>query len=629
MKKIIVFSLFILIFLTSCNNVSDFLFETEQNIEIRSIDNGFIYNGGESFPISISFDREIVPDLFTVAIFDDMGTSWGETAIEIPEVEQEYHTSLIIPDLLPQGKYIFHIRVFESEQEIYFKEITIFKTDFEYTIEQLYSMPHETKAGKDVLIKAVVQSPENIDPFLRWSLNNLILNEGYLSEGLDVLNWQAENDNGLYSIHLEVFPEFCDYSFNSSVFSTTEIVVSDQSINETDSFEPVEDYSLLYHFSGELNPVNESEFEINQTGLLILDSIDNIFGYTFSESNGISATGLILPEKSGKLTPFSINGRVALTGDFTAGNLISFESELHPLFDVSIDNSGNLLFTSGDIISRSAFSVHNITDFTLSIIPKESGIEVYWYYDGKNGGSDYLEIAIPDIGQEQTVLIGGSETGNSADMFLDELGVYVGDMDNSTTDANQFNRVKAYDLGENLLSAEGFDGQILPEVFTDFNNVLSVENGFLSVQKGSRVLLDTFTKSINDIEFIFSFPPVENGESGNIWKLYVTDEFDNELFSFNETDLVSETDVNTGFLTKKLRFSLITREDSVEIISRNNGFLNKVLNEIKPGELLTLFFETNVENNKESLLDFYIIFTNIDLIIPQMFVTERDVENLL
>nr|MDA3810256.1 hypothetical protein [Spirochaetaceae bacterium] len=574
MKKIIISSLFILISFSSCSDVSDFLFETEQNIQIRSIDSGYILKGGESFPVTIEYDREIVPDEFSVTIFDDSGTFRGETILEFPLIEGKFETSLLVPDELPQGKYIFHIRVFESGKEISFKEVIIFKSDKDLSITQLYSLPHQTLSNKIVQISAEIKSSLTIDPFLRWSLNGLILKEGYLSEGLDSLNWLSDEENGLYSIKLEVFPESCDASLQSSVFDFAEIIVSDQFAGETGSLTPDDLYSLLFHFSGDLKLANDLGFEVVESGELQPESIDNRLGYSFTEQTGLFISGESLPVRSGQITPFSISGRVLIPGIFTGGNLITISESQKPILSLSIDNSGYLDLLINGELSKSRFTLFEMTDFTLSIIPDENGIGVRWFYNGIAGGSDFLQTNFKEIISEQMVVLGGSETLSGADVFIDELGIFTGKQEQSSVDGNQFVRVKKHLLGDNFIAADGFD---------------SIEkDGFLKVLPGDVVLLDTFVKSINDTDFVISFPERSPENLSDSWELFLTDQDGVSLFSFTDRDVVKETDLITGFVSEKIRFSLIIKKESIELVSKNDESLNKVIKGLKPGDIVSL-----------------------------------------
>jgi len=614
MNKIVTGTLFILIFLFSCSDVSDFLFETEQNIQIRSINNGSVYQGGDSLPLTFSFDREIIPEEFTVTIFDDLGTSWGETTIDIPLVEDEFPTSLIVPEQLPQGKYIFHIRVFENDQEISFKEIIIFKTESDYRIEQLYSLPHQTNSGKQVLIKAVVDSPFDEDPFLRWSTGETLLNEGYLSDGLDSLNWISEDENGLYTIKLEVFPESCDSTFQSNIYDTTEIIVSDQIIIETNSLAPDDVYSLLFHFSGDFLPTDENNFDVVNYGEINSESISNILGYSLSVNTGLKAVGPALPTISDEITSFSISGRAVIADEINSGNVISISDSDNSILSLNINSSGFLELSINEVVSTSLFSLFDITDFTISVIPLEEQIEIRWYFNGINGGFDILETEFVSINGEQICIIGGSETITGSSIFLDELGIFVGNPEHSTIDGEQFYRVKKYLLGENLIAADGYDG---------------MDDGLLEINPGQEILLGSFVKSVKDTEFVLSIPEPESGESDDKWALVLRDEFGSELFSLNSDDAIHEMDIKTGLTSQKIRFSLLTDEELVEINVKNNELKNRELTDLHPGDMISLFFETNVENSNKSYIDFFIIYANFDNQIPEKIATYQEEEKFL
>jgi hypothetical protein len=619
MKRKLAISFIIIIFLLSCSDVSDFLFETDQNIQVRSVNNGSVYQGGDSFPLTIFHDREITPDSFSVSIFDSHGISWGETVVEIPASEGEYITSLIIPDELPQGKYIFHIRVFESSREIAFREVILFKTDKEYAIEQLFSLPHETEAGKDVLIQAEVQSPDGTDPFLRWTLDGQVLKEGFLSLGLETLHWLSGEENGLYVIQLEVFPEYCDSSYTSSVKSSIEIVVNDLAILNAHNLSPDRDYSLLFHFAGDFESSGTSDLAIEKNGSLKFHSVGDSLGYVFSEESGLKVSGRILPVASGEITPFSISGRVAFGESFSGGDLLIVNSGIDSVLSLAVDDLGYLFCTINETESKSLFPIHKVTDFTVSFIPGDKGLTVRWFYDGFYGGSDFLNTEFVYAEVYQTALLGGHEGNPGANVFIDELGVYIGKNRQSAVDAEQFRRNRKYHLGTNLIDAKGYDGA---------DDGVSLEEGNLLVKPGQRILLSRFYKSIKDTEFILSFPdrPASGTDS---WKIILTGSDGELLATITENNLIRDTDAVTGHLTEKIRFSLKTEEKNIKLVVEGNESPDQVLSGIFPGDLLSLFFETNVENKNSSFVDSFVIFTKIKTLKPEMAVSPQVEEKLL
>lgn len=609
MKKVLTLSL-ILTFLFSCDGVSDFLFEMDQAISVRSIENGSIYNGGSSFPITINFDRTIVPEVLSITIFDDEGILWGNTEVLIPLSDEEFSTSLLVPDELPEGKYIFHIRIYENGHKISFKELIIFKTDSDYGIEQLLSTPNETEAGKDVLVQAILQYPESGDPFLRWSVNGNLLKEGFLSQGMDILYWLADEKNGLYNINLELFPESVDSSMVSSVFASTEIVVTSHPLMEPDSLLPEDVYSLLFHFNGDLESVSPNEFSIVETGRVKVRSLKNQLVYEFSEKIGITATGSIIPQESGVITPFSVNGRISLSEFPAPGSFLQMSDNGQNLFSVDVSHSGHLIFSIGGRQSVSLFAITDGTNFSLQVIPIDDSIEIRWFYNGNPGGSDFISGDFPLISDTQTLHIGGSETIIGAPLILDELGFYVGDRENSSVDRAQFSRIKEYSLKEHLIDAEGFD------------NI----DGARMIEPGSKFFISSFTLSLWDTEVVLSFPLVDSDDS---YEVIVEDHEENSLVVISDKYSVEETDYNTGLVSRKLRLSLEFNELENVFELKMAGELFKVLNSFIPGDMLSLFLETNVENKSSYPLDYYIIFTNIDSVVPKMIVTNEDVDNLL
>ena len=80
------------------------------------------------------------------------------------------------------------------------------------------------------MLKAELEIPSGLDPYLRWSWKGKVLARGTLSKGFGQILWVAPSDQGVYTITLELFPssppEDSDYTFLSSLMLSTDIFVT-------------------------------------------------------------------------------------------------------------------------------------------------------------------------------------------------------------------------------------------------------------------------------------------------------------------------------------------------------------------------------------------------------------------
>ncbi|MBN2658763.1 MAG: hypothetical protein JXR86_17045 [Spirochaetales bacterium] len=612
MKKKLLFLSVLILSLFSCNDVSDFLFETEQSVEIRTVDSGAIFYGGESIPLDILSVKAAVPEKYTVTIIDELGVNWGETTVLIENPEEEYASSLVVPPELPSGKYIFHISVFENDVLIADEDLTIFKAESAYLINELISLPQETVTGKDVFIQASITAPSERDPFLRWRLEGSILSEGYLSEGSDTLYWKAGDKTGLYSIELEVFPEQVSAELVSSIRDSVVIVVSDKELLETGSLQPEEDYSFLYHFAGDLIPVNPEKFVHSLIGVVGAKAYNNYFLYTLSGNNGIAATGPILPSQERLLTPFSINGRFSLSLPPSTGNILLIEDEEGFLCSLSALEGGYLKLDLDGLesVSEVPFDYEVLTELTVHVLPGIETTEIRWFINGLAAGKTVLDRGDFTVSEQQSSLVGGNSEIRGVGLILDELGVYRGSDILSSVESNQYLRVLQEQLGSDLVSANGFDGP---------------DSG-LTVKPGQRVRLADFAGSVKDLVFYLNYEPVTIESDRD---LVLAGSGGEEIIRLSNDILGYEDPLSLKF-TQKFH---ITRDKNgsalLECFDGDGKSVYKAEISLKTGQPYSLFLEIPVENKSEVTLDYFYIKTVTDSHLPQAVAAAGDEENLL
>lgn len=589
--------------LFSCSDVSDFLFETGSSVEVRSISSGALLSGGDSFPLFITADRTAVPDEYSVKIYDERGNSWGETFVGIDGSEDTASFSLVVPAELPPGKYLFHITVFEKNREIGSHDVTVFVTDGNYSINQLISIPHETGPGRDVFITADLSYPEESDPYLRWSINGEIAGEGLLSEGSSVLHWLSGDEPGMYTILLELFPGLCDASYISTVKDTVVIVVSDESLIDSGALLPEEAYTLLYHFDGNLNPVNPDDFVSSFEGKAGAIPESDSFLYTIDGFSGMSATGKILPSEEGKLTPFSLNGRIASLDPPVPGYVFRVRDGINDLIALTLEDSGHLSVTVNGSGSLCNAPLSGLTDFTIHFIPGEKNTEIRWFINGIPSGRDVLPTGPLFLGspEKQRAITGGDSINPSAYMALDELGVFIGTGKISDVDRRQFSRVKSYQLGDNLIASDGYDG---------------IAEGLRAVP-GERKKIGSFAGTLRKMEIVLAMEPCKSGDA---WSIVLENSDGSESYSIPRTPVFNDD---------KIRLTISYDGESGRIAFGSGAITEKTLRTYTPGKMFSLFLQAPVENNNDVILDYYIVYTITDSLLPDAVASAEEEENLL
>ena len=230
LRQLSIYILLISILLGSCSDMSMFTPSVKESVGVRvlSIAEGDFLGKGDSIDFIIQTeDQSSTPELLEIELLAQSGLSVWNTSISSPLTDEELE--LVLPDL-ETGKYTILFTVHGEETVVEEKQLEFFYTAGTYDILGVSSYPPTIMAGHETVIQADLLFPPGANPYIRWSRDDTILAKGSLSEGLQSITWMAPEEEGVYSIRVELFPvpppTGTDFSFSSSLALTAQLYVS-------------------------------------------------------------------------------------------------------------------------------------------------------------------------------------------------------------------------------------------------------------------------------------------------------------------------------------------------------------------------------------------------------------------
>ena len=466
--------------------------ERPDGVRILTVASGSVLEPSEEISVEIIFDGEILDvDRMLVEIISEENIP--VFAVEFgPEEIQQLPMPIGIPEELETGRYQLYIYLYNLDDLVAETESVLYIAAEPHVISGVVSYPGIFYPGGNGLVLAAIEVPETSDPFLRWRSEGEIVREGYLSEGADMIEVNAPDREGVFTIDLELFPVATrllsppsEEILSSTVFEA-QFFVSTEQASEPHELGPAENYSTLYHFRGEsIDRGRDAETRPSSLiGTPKLAIIDGSFGYRFGEGAGLVVDGSLLPFAS--TTPFSVSMRLVVE---SYGYLLSVRDESGvPFASIDIDDSGSPGFRIGDAESRAsagALMLGESVELTVSVVPETDAIRVIWFVSGFPVGDETLLAELPELPEVSQTIIGG-EVGFSG--IVDEIGVFS--VESNDVDSEVYLRAMKLEFGSDLLFAEGFDALLFPDsLFAADESGVDIESGAALIDAGTIVTL--------------------------------------------------------------------------------------------------------------------------------------------
>ena len=335
-------------------------------LEVSGIEDGSIVRKGDFVDFLVSSEEEegsyrIVINLYEA---DSNEPLWNLTLRTDPEeatvLAVNEQQQLELPSDLETGQYRIQFRLFTESEIVEDRSFEFFFVEGDYEIRGIESYPPVILPGSTALLRADIAFPDEADPFLRWSQNDLLIAKGPVSDGLDRVFWPAPDEVGVYSIRLDIFPvapvsATQDYRFASSNFMTSKLYVSHKGSVSLAELSPEESYYTLLHFRGNARDLGvgarEGEFEISLEGTAVgkpeLLAVDEGFAFRLDRNSGFRLQRLVLPVQDGALLPFTVHMGLVFDELTPETGILAVETEDESFFlGVRLDERARLQTSS-------------------------------------------------------------------------------------------------------------------------------------------------------------------------------------------------------------------------------------------------------------------------------------------
>ena len=494
-------------------------------ITIGSVASGTMVSNGDQIPISVKLNSsQSTPSDLKVELLSPSGDV-VQTA-DIKNVDFSAPLPSIQLSELKDGAYTMRLTLLGVNGDVLAQQkVNIFYVNGNYSLDGITSYPPTMSPGATGLIVARVTAPQGANPYLRWSMGDKLIANGYLSDGYDKIQWNAPSATGVYSIKVEMFPygppPGGSFDFTSPYVMKVEVFVTNAERAGRNELGPKDSYFALYHFEGNLkdSAAHLPSVDLTPLGDPTLSVNGSVFGYQLNGSSGFKASSFLLPlGADGLLAPASITMRVRLDKDQPNRQFFRAETADGSFsLDIETDGQGRLTATvNGTAEARGVVvPTGDVSTITLSLVPVNGSLELLWFVNGNLALSDTLPID-PKVGSpEGTSVIGGSKgfTG-----LIDEFGVYYQDSQKrASTDPEVYRRAMGEEYGSNLVFAEGFDGIYLPSDLSYDGNVKRDQliNGLLDLSTGQAVTLSKVALGSDTLTVAVAVPGLSDRSTGS------------------------------------------------------------------------------------------------------------------
>ncbi len=295
------------------------------------------------------------------------------------------------PDDLEEGLYLLCFEVWEGDILLSESEVYFYIVSGEYAVVGIETYPSDIKTGEYINARAYLTYPDDRDPWIRWSLDNSVLKEGYLSDMADTCLLTAPAEDGVYSLKTELFPVEPQPAHNSSA-----VFHSDLFVNPGDgkSRTPAEDSIYTFYVSFDSGPADIQN----------KDETPDIIGNP-EEDQG-RQDGYILDSDDGiryhyNTLPLDADGNVqnfTLSLDFSYEDLPS--ADQWRLITIGDESSCFVLYYNGsDESFYAGFSgvADSLSSLSLDLLPEDGPVSLDLTYSSEGGFKRLLWVVQEEL----------------------------------------------------------------------------------------------------------------------------------------------------------------------------------------------------------------------------------------
>lgn len=213
----------LLTLLISCGEEFSPLLETGEESFFFSLEDGALVAPEEEVRVSYA-DRESEADKVTIRLKDGAGEEVAVVTAD-PEDLQGDGLPIAFPEDLEEGIYRFAFEAWGKDSLLSQSEVSFFIVRGSYRIRGIETYPSDIRAGEHITAGVSLSYPQGRNPWLRWTLDDQVIKEGFLSEIRETCFLAVPGEEGVFALQAELFPLEPEPSQKSSVRSHTNLFV--------------------------------------------------------------------------------------------------------------------------------------------------------------------------------------------------------------------------------------------------------------------------------------------------------------------------------------------------------------------------------------------------------------------
>jgi hypothetical protein len=285
--------LFLLIVL-SCTQESNVLLNSAEAYSLESFEDGTLLEPGSSVTIVLT-EVGSQSTLIRVILEDEAGMEVALIEIE-PELLKGQGLPMDLPPDIEDGVYHLRFEVLDRDILLHEESRYFFIASGLYDIRSLETYPPGIKPGDIISARVDLVYPTASDPWLRWSIDDDLIQEGFLSDIGQTCQFTVPDQAGVYSLMVELFPVAPQEFQLSGTFRRSDIFVTSGEGDGT-SWALLEDRTYQYFIdfndgmSNRMNPDDVPQVIGSPTPL----TIGNNSGISFGENDGLIFNQYALP----------------------------------------------------------------------------------------------------------------------------------------------------------------------------------------------------------------------------------------------------------------------------------------------------------------------------------------------
>lgn len=207
----------------SCSQDTVLSVAGEEDYSLNTVENGTILEQGSS--ISISFNEMgSRSTLVRIVLSDEAGAEIASTDVD-PSLLKGYGLPMELPEDLDAGIYTLSFTVLDGSAVLHEESRYIYVASGVFEVKTLETYPPGVGPGDSLSARTTMNVAEDSDPWIRWSLDGIVLKEGFLSDTGLLCHFEVPELEGIYSLKVELFPVEPGKNQMSSAYRQSDLFV--------------------------------------------------------------------------------------------------------------------------------------------------------------------------------------------------------------------------------------------------------------------------------------------------------------------------------------------------------------------------------------------------------------------